>query len=86
MGPNAEISFDGLHRVDNSQNQYVWVKPGLSLAGYNKVRLVGAGIEYRTVRAASGSSRANSSRSEFPLDEGQKARLEKVVAEVKGAA
>jgi len=82
MGPGAEISFDGLHRVDNSTMKYTWVKPGLDLSGYNKLRLVGAGIEYRSVKPASRSSRMNSGRDEFPMDASQRARLEEAVREV----
>ena len=79
-GPEAEVSFDGLHKVDASRMRNAWVKPDLNLAGYNKIKLVDAGIEYRAVRPV---SRATSSgRSEFPLTEQQKARLEEIVVEV----
>ena len=79
-GQGAEVTFDGLHRVDNSVVQYAWLKPDLSLAGYNKIILVGAGIEYRAVRSASTATAGN--RSEFPLTDQQKMRLESMVAEV----
>ncbi len=81
-GPDAEISFDGLHRVDHTAMQAVWVKPDLNLNGYTKIRLVGAGIEYKAVKPLAGTTRANSSRSEFPMDEKQRARLQKLVQEV----
>ena len=81
-GPGAEVSHDGLHRVDNSRMQRAWIKPDVNLSHYDKVRLVGAGIEYRAVRHASRSIRANSSRNDFPLDEKQKERVLKNVREV----
>ena len=81
-GPDAEITFDGLHRVDNSRMKLVWIKPDLDLSGYNKLYLVGADFEYRAVKGVSGTSRMSSSRSEFPMDERQKAKLEEVAAEV----
>jgi hypothetical protein len=81
-GPDAEVTYDGLHRVDNSVMKMAWVKPDLDLSGYTKLRLVGEGIEYRAVKAVGGSSRANSSRSEFPMDAKARARLEKVTGEV----
>ncbi|MFP6802395.1 MAG: DUF3313 family protein [Pseudomonadales bacterium] len=81
-GANAEITFDGLHRVDGSNMQYAWLKPNLSLAAYTKIRLVNAGIEYRQVKPASGSPSVNASRSEFPLTEKKKARLESLLREV----
>ena len=80
-GPNAEITYDGLHRVDKSILKMAWVKPDLNLSGYNKLRLVGEGIEYRAVKK-SGTSRANSSRSEFPMDAKARARLEEITGEV----
>ena len=81
-GPTAEVSFDGLHRVDNARMKDAWVKPDLNLSGYDKIRLLGAGVEYRAVRSASRSMRANANRDDFPLDESQKARLLKNVREV----
>jgi len=80
-GPDAEVSAEGLYRVDNSKVKMVWVKPGLNLSGYTKIKLVGDGIEYRAVRPARGTKRANSSRSAFPLDAKQRARLESMVGE-----
>lgn len=79
-GQGAEVTFDGLHRVDNSVVQYAWLKPDLSLAAYSKIKLVGAGIEYRAVRSANPATAGN--RSEFPLTDQQKMRLESMVAEV----
>ena len=81
-GANAEITFDGLQRVDGTYMQYAWLKPDLSLAAYTKIRLVNAGIEYREVKPASGSSRINAMRSEFPLTEKKKDRLEGLLKEV----
>ena len=81
-GANAEITFDGLHRVDGSYMQYAWLKPDLNLAAYTKIHVVNAGIEYREVKPASRSPSANARRSEFPLTEKKKARLESILREV----
>lgn len=81
-GPNAEVSYDGLHKVDNSRMRMVWAKPDLDLSGYTKIRLIGEGIEYRAVKPAGRTMRANSSRSDFPMDAKQRARLEEVTREV----
>ncbi|MFP6807149.1 MAG: DUF3313 family protein [Pseudomonadales bacterium] len=82
-GPNAEITFDGLHRVDNSKMQYAWVKPDMDLTGYTKIRLVGAGIEYRNVRnSPGGTSRVRSSQTDFPVNAKARAMLEELVREV----
>ena len=48
-GPDAEMTHDGLVRVDNTAMQLVWVRPGADLSGYDKVMLPGVGIEFRPV-------------------------------------
>lgn len=45
-GDDAEISFDGLHKVDNSMADSAWARPDFDISGYSKIMLVGAGIEY----------------------------------------
>ena len=45
-GPTAEVSFDGLNKVDNPQAQAAWARPDLDLSGYSKLLLVSAGFEY----------------------------------------
>ncbi len=49
-GPDAELSFDGLQKVDNSQADLAWARPDIDLSGYTKIMLVNAGIEYRQVK------------------------------------
>ncbi len=48
-GPDAEVTHDGLVRVDNTAMQLVWVRAGADLSGYDKVMLQGVGIEFRPV-------------------------------------
>lgn len=79
-GPNAEMSFDGLTRVDNAKMKFAWIKADLDLSSYNKIKLQSAGIEYRSVKPVSRLS--NSNRSEFPMDERQKSRFQSAVREV----
>jgi hypothetical protein len=47
MGPNAEITADGLHRVDNSVLQLAWAKPGLDLKGYSKLIIDEVAVAYQ---------------------------------------
>jgi hypothetical protein len=81
-GPDAEMSFDGLTKVDNSKMGSAWVKPDLDLSGYTKILPVNAGIEYRAVKSVSRVGRRTSSTNEFPLDEKQKVKIEAAVTEV----
>ena len=46
-GPDAEISVDGLHRVDNSVLDLVYVKPELKLQGYTNVIIGEIRVAYR---------------------------------------
>jgi hypothetical protein len=47
-GPDAEITHDGLVRVDRVRRfSRVWLRPGADLSGYRKLMLVDAGVHYR---------------------------------------
>jgi hypothetical protein len=76
IAPGAEVTFDGLHRVSHSRMQNAWAKPELSLAGYDHILPGPTLLEYRAVRGTGGRSRTA-----FPLDDAQKARLERLVRE-----
>jgi len=76
---DTKETYDGLARVKNTSLSGAWMRPDFSLAGYTKIMLVGAGIEYRPVRPA---NRATAQRaSQFPLTAEQKDRLRSVVSE-----
>ena len=72
----SEESFDGLRKVTNSTLNSAWIRPGIDLSGYTKVRLEGAGVEFRPV------SGTGSQRREFALTDVQKERLRQTVAGV----
>jgi len=46
-GPNAEVTADGLHRVDNSVMSLAWVKPDMDLSGYIKFMLDPVVVAYQ---------------------------------------
>ena len=77
-GPDAEITYDGLHRVNDSRLAAVWIKPSIDLSKYNKLILEGVGIQYRAVDPQ---NRYKRNADEFPLDEDQKERIRKAVRE-----
>jgi hypothetical protein len=78
-GPDAEITHDGLHRVDKSAMDAAWVKPDLDLTGYTKLMVANAGIAYRKLDPVSNFQ--TSSKSEFPVLEQNKARFEQILKE-----
>ncbi|KPJ84439.1 MAG: hypothetical protein AMS18_16800 [Gemmatimonas sp. SG8_17] len=63
MGPNAEVTADGLHRVDNSVMAMAWVKPDLDLTGYTKLMVDEITVAYqkepRATQHAPGASEDN---------------------------
>ena len=81
-GPDAELSFDGLHKVDNSQADLAWARPDFDISGYTKIWPVGAGIEYRQVKDRGRSSMARSQGGPYFIDDKARARFETVVGDV----
>ena len=79
-GPRAprlgsEQRFDGLVVVENARASAAWINPDFDLSIYSKVKLQGAGIEYRPTRGRS--TRATAT--EFPLTDAAKARLREIM-------
>jgi hypothetical protein len=46
-GPTAEVTADGLYRVDNSVMSMAWVKPDMDLSGYRKFMLDPVVVAYQ---------------------------------------
>ena len=83
-GPDAEVTYDGLTRVDNTVMDAAWKLADIDLSGYTKVKLLGAGIEFRHATgqtSGSTSSMRRSGQSEFPLDESQQEQLRQTITE-----
>lgn len=81
-GPDAEVTYDGLHRVLNTRADRAWARPDIDLSGYDKVFLTGAGIEWRPVkgkprRYATASQLSRTT--EFPVSEEDKEKLRQIV-------
>jgi hypothetical protein len=74
---STKLTYDGLAKVKNPRARAAWMRPDFSLDGYNKIMLIGAGIEYRPVKPVSRA--AATSASQFPLTPEQKERLRSIV-------
>lgn len=81
-GPDAEVSFDGLHKVDNSQADLAWAKPDFDISGYTKILPVGSGIEYAPAKNRSRTTMGRSRGGPYFIDENSRARFEELVKEV----
>ncbi len=80
-GPGAEVSFDGLHLIDNSVFRQAWADPDIDFSRYSKFMPGGASFEYRAVRKTQ-STRARSSSSEFYIDENARETLKEITSEI----
>ena len=66
-GPDAEVTHDGLTRMDGTIMDVVWARTDIDLTGYSKVMFDGVGVEFREVsgpysgRAGTGTSAARRS-------------------------
>lgn len=81
-GPEAEITGDGLIRVDNSSLSKAFVRPGMNLQNYSAIKLVYVGINYRNVKSSPNERFPGSGRNEYPLTETQQKKIETLVAEI----
>ena len=84
-GADAEVTHDGLTRIDNTIMDAVWARQDVDLTGVTKVMFHNLGIEYRndsgpySGRAGTGSMRTRSSTSEFQLDADTRALFEEEI-------
>ena len=83
ISPAAEITADGLARVDNAVLDKTYIRQGLNLQNYNAIRLEFLGIDYKVVRdSAAYEWYPPPFRNEYNLTPAQKARFEALVTEV----
>jgi hypothetical protein len=81
-GPDAEVTYDGLHEVENNQADEAWARPGIDLAAYTKIMLQGAGIEYAPADNTGRTSVALSKGGSYFIDDDARASFEKLVGEI----
>ena len=83
-GPEAEVTHDGLTRLDKTVMDAVWARTDIDISEYNKVMLEGIGVEYRPAtgpysgRAGTTTIR-RTSQTEFQLDDETKALVEEEI-------
>jgi hypothetical protein len=72
-GPDAEVTHDGLVRVQKSVTDAAWVKPTLDLTPYTKLMVVSQGVAFRKLEPVSEFQARRES--QFPVKEENKERL-----------
>jgi len=81
-GPDAELSFDGLHRVDNSQAEMAWARPDFDISMYKKILPVSSGFEYRKATNQGRTQTERNRGGPFVISPDGKTRFEAMVSEV----
>lgn len=84
-GEDAEVTFDGLTRMEGTIMDAVWALPDIDLTAYSKVMFEGVGVEYREVSGPySGREGSTTARrrnqSEFRLHPDTRALFEEEIA------
>jgi hypothetical protein len=81
-GPDAEVTFDGLHKFDNTRVDAAWAVPDFDLSGYWKILPVNLGIEYREVKNKGTTTAARSSGGPYFIDDKARTEFEALVDEI----
>ncbi len=86
-GDEAEVTHDGLTRLDKTVLDVVWARTDIDLSGYKKIMLDGVGVEYRPSKGpfsgragSSSTSIARSSAKDYQLDDATKKVFEDEIA------
>ena len=80
-GPEAEVTGDGLHRVEPSIMGAAWVRPDLDLSRYNRVYFMPVAIQFRDVPDRRHTIRSMETAEAFFVDESRKTQLRELFAE-----
>ena len=80
-GADAQVTADGLHRVDPSQMDPAWVREDLDLSRYNRVFFMPTAVVFRDVPERNVSIRSMDANDEFFVTEVRKTRLSETFGE-----
>ena len=82
QGPDAEITFDGLVRIDNSAFSKAWIDPDVDLTQYTKIMPGGAEFEFRAVKKSNSTSAIRRmDESEYWISDENKEKVREIVTE-----
>jgi hypothetical protein len=75
-GPDAQVSYDGLHLVDNSRLKQAWVDPDIDFTRYNKIMGGGSVFQFRAAKKTpTSTSQRRNLDGEFWISEEDRLRL-----------
>jgi hypothetical protein len=82
-GANAEVTADGLVRVQKSVVDAAWVTPDFDLTPYTKLMVASAGVSYKKLKPVKGTAFGNRSngQSAFPVKEESRTMFNEILKE-----
>jgi hypothetical protein len=81
-GPDAEVSFDGLNNVDNSQADLAWARTDFDISQYNKLLVLSSEFEYRKATNRGRTQMERSRGGPYFINDERRAEFEEFVGEV----
>ena len=75
IGPDAEVTSDGLHKIDPSIMGTAWVRPDADLSRYTHIFSVPTAIQFREVPERWYTIRTMATADAFHINDGRKERL-----------
>jgi len=82
QGPDAEVTHDGLVRVDRSRMQRAWMRPGMDLSHYTKFVVGPPVFRFKAARRGTHSVRTRAGQGTFYISEENRKRLEEEVGAI----
>ena len=83
QGPDAEVTFDGLVRIDNGRFRDSWADPDVDFSQYDQIMVANAAFEFRAVKKSNSAMFVGrSNESEFWISDANKERLISTVTEI----
>ena len=81
-GTDADITDDGLHRVNPDIMAAAWIRPGVDLSSYDRMFLMPATVQFRELpRRRFSTTRSMEKTTEFPVSPAEQARLGEMFGE-----
>ena len=77
-GSDAEVTDDGLHRINPLIMEAAWIKPDLDLSSYSRIYVVPTAVQFRDVLEKNYDARSRIATTEFPLREGRQEWLREI--------
>jgi len=72
VGDDADITEEGLHRIDPAFMEAAWVKPDLDLSGYTRILLMPTAVQFREVSEDPDNAITRIGKNEFAIPEDRK--------------